>query len=202
MMPMRIVAAAAVAALVIATTIGVARATAPFDHAVPGPGQVVASAPARVELFTRTPTSPAPGDTQVIVTGPEGSQADRNDSTVDPADHRHVIVDLKPGLPPGRYVVSFKTRGETDLEHDGGAYAFYAGTQPTAADLRADKALSLTAPNDLEGVPTLKGLSRGLVEGGLTVLIAGPAAVYYYMRRRARRAERVGSGQTRHPGPQ
>src|SRR5579883_1184435 len=165
----------------LALSIAAVFAKAPFDHADPGPEQVVATMPAQIDLYTASPTSPAPADTQAVVSGPDGRQADMNQSTVDPANHMHIIVPMKADLPPGRYIVSFKTAGEYDREADGGSYAFYVGRQPTAADLRADKVLTQTVPPDFTlTVPGFTGFTRGLVEGGIPLLILVPAGLYYW----------------------
>src|SRR5579885_3055241 len=98
---------------------GVAIAAARFDHATPGPEQVVNVSPARIDIYTVRTTSPDPLGTQAIVLDQNKARVDEGDTVVDPADHHHFWVELQPNLPPGRYVVSFKTLGESDLDYDG-----------------------------------------------------------------------------------
>jgi methionine-rich copper-binding protein CopC len=159
-----------------------ASAAAPFDHATPGPEAVVAAAPGQIDIYTKDPASPNPTDTQAIVVGPDGQAANAGEATVDPADHRHIEVTLFSGLSQGRYIVEFKTRGEFDLERDGGQYAFYLGVQPTAAQRRADKGLSLTTIGG-EDV-SISGYQRGLIEGVIPAFIIIPAGAYYLRRRK------------------
>lgn len=159
-----------------------AGATAPFDHATPGPGAVVSSAPGWVDVYTRDPSSPNPADTQAIVVGPDGVAANVGAAAVDPADHRHIVVTLRSNLQPGRYIVEFETRGEFDLERDGGQYAFYLGVQPTAAQRRADKGLSLTTLGGEE--VSISGYQRGLIEGVIPAFIIIPTGLYYVRRRK------------------
>lgn len=183
--------AVAAAGLLCALAIAAADAAAPFDRATPGPENVVQAAPVQVDVYTKDPTSLRPADTQVIVVGPDGLQADLNESSVDPADHRHIVVPLRSDLAPGRYVVEFKTRGEFDLEQDGGQYAFYLGVQPTAAQLRADKRLSLTTLGSEE--VSISGYKRGLIEGVIPAFIIIPTGLYYVRRRR--KAEQGGTAE-------
>ena len=177
-MRIRITAAILAGALALGAVV-VVEAAARFDHASPGPEAVLTASPGRVDIYTRRPTSPDPADTQVIVVDGEQRRVDQGDSAVDPRDHQHLGVSLAPGLAAGRYIVSFKTRGEHDLDHDGGQYAFYLGMQPSAADLAADKSLAITT---LGGEDTLTGYRRGLVEGALGVVVALPVVLYFVHR--------------------
>ena len=165
-----------------------ASAAARFDRAVPGPEQVVAVSPARIDIYTVRATSPNPLGTQAMVVDRRSQRVDRGDTVVDPADHHHFSVGLQPNLVPGRYVVSFKTLGEADLDHDGGNYAFYVGRPPSAAELAADKGLSLTT---LDDPASLSGYQRGAVEGGLTLVVGLPAIYYVWQRRKRKAATRV-----------
>jgi len=171
---------------------GGVHAAARFDHATPAPGSVLTVPPDRVDIYTVRPTSPRSGDTQVVVLNGDRRRLDHDDSTVDPEDHHHIWVTLESNLPAGRYVVSFKTRGDVDYDHDGGEYAFYVGVQPTSADRAADAALSLTT---LGGEDVLHGYQRGLVEGLAAVSIGGPVALYlvyrHYQKRKAHDGERL-----------
>jgi len=177
----RVAAAGAVVTLALGVSLAGATAAARFDYASPGPEQVVNVSPDRVNIWTVRFTSTDPLGTQAIVFDKNQGHADTGDTVVDPADHHHFWVALKPNLPPGRYVVAFKTEGEADLDHDGGNYAFYIQTTPTKADLAADSSLSLTTLDD----PTnFTGYQRGVVEGGLTLVVILPAGYYIWLKRR------------------
>lgn len=168
----------AVAALL---SVSLAVATARYDHSTPAPEDALPASPDRIDIFTHLATSAAPGDTQIIVIDRDQQRVDLGDVVVDAGDHRHFSVGVKPQLPAGRYVVTFKTLGESDFDHDGGDFAFYVGMQPTTADRAADRSLAVTIPS--EDV-NLTGYRRGIVEGGLTLVIAAPAAFYYVIKRR------------------
>lgn len=167
---------------------GMASAAARFDRAVPGPEQVVTVSPARIDIYTVRATSPNPLGTQAMVVDRLSQRVDRGDTVVDRADHHHFSVGLQPNLLPGRYVVSFKTLGEADLDHDGGNYAFYVGRAPSTAELAADTRLSLTT---LDDPASLSGYQRGAVEGGLTLVVGLPAIYYVRQRRKRKAATRV-----------
>jgi len=164
----------------------VAFAAAVFDHASPGPGQVLHSDPGAVDIYTKRPTSTSPDNTQLIVQDGDSRRVDLGDAAVDPADHRHFHVSVQPNLAPGRYVVTFKTMEEAGYDPDGGQFAFYVRVQPTAADRAADAILTLTLPDDGGNI---SGYQRGIVEGLLTAVIIIPVAGWYVIRRR-----RHGSG--------
>ncbi len=168
-------------ALLASLSVAVAWAGARFDHSLPSPGAVLATSPARIDIYTHRTTSAAPGDTQIIAIDRNQRRVDLDNATVDPADHHHAFVGIQPNLPSGRYIVSFKTLGEVDLDHDGGDFAFYVGIQPSGPDRAADATLAVTT---ITGDESLSGYRRGIVEGGLTVAIGAPAAFYYIQRRK------------------
>lgn len=168
-------------ALVSLVVVSAVHAAARFARSSPNPGQAVQTSPARVDIYTVRATTPDPLGTQALVLDKDQRQVDTGVTTVDPADHHHFWVDLQPGLAAGRYIVKFKTMGETDFDLDGGAFAFYIGVQPNAADRAADKALSLTT---LDDPSTFTGYQRGFVEGGLTLVVAMPAIYYIWQRRK------------------
>lgn len=193
-------AAAVLFALLAALSVAVVTAGARFDHSLPGPGAVLATSPERIDIYTHRTTSAAPGDTQIIVIDRNQRRVDLDNATVDPTDHHHASVGLEPNLPPGRYIVSFKTLGEADLDHDGGDFAFYVGMQPSGPDRAADATLAVTT---ITGDESLSGYRRGIVEGGLTVAIGAPAAFYYIQRRKRkeRAADRSDGGLPPVAGP-
>ena len=172
--------AAAIVLIALALGAGVTAAAARFDHATPGPEQVVNTAPARVNIYTVRTTTPNLNGTQAIVLDHNQAEVDLGDTAVDPNDHHHFSVGLKPNLPPGRYIVSFKTMGEADYDLDGGNYAFYIGQRPSPADLAADKSLSLTT---LDDPSDFTGYQRGVIEGGLTAVLLLPVGYMVYRRK-------------------
>jgi methionine-rich copper-binding protein CopC len=175
---------AAVAAA-FATTIVLAHAR--FDHATPSPGQVLTTAPARVDIFTAQDMRKTAGANDIAVAGPDNSRVDDGNTVVDDANRRHFSVGLKPNLPNGRYLVSFKTLSDEDGEADHGQYAFYIGAQPTAQQVADDKKLTQTAKTDAAPSSSHTGLYVGIAVAVVVIallLIGGAIAM---MRRRRSR---------------
>jgi len=143
-------AVAAAATLALTTVAGVA-AHARYDHSTPSPGEVLATSPARVDIYTVQDMVKEAGINEIAVTNEAGQRVDRGDTTVDDNNRRHFYVDLQPNLPPGRYIVSFKNKSDEDGEEDHGQFAFYVGQQPTAQQKAADAQLKLTSQEENTG---------------------------------------------------
>src|SRR5579883_893865 len=140
-------AVAAAATLALTTVAGVA-AHARYDHSTPSPGEVLATSPARVDIYTVQDMVKEAGINEIDVTNEPGQRVDRGDTTVDDNNRRHFYVDLQPNLPPGRYVVSFKNQSDEDGEQDHGQFAFYVGQGPTAQQKAADAKLAITSQDE------------------------------------------------------
>jgi|SRR5579875_460359 len=160
-------------------------AAAVYDHSNPAPSAVLNGSPGRIDIWTLRPTVADETLTQIAVTDQNYNHYELPPTIVDPADHRHFWVAVKQDMPPGRYLVWFKTQGEQDFDRDGGQFAFYVGVQPTKADLAADKRLALTTvDNGAEGAIT--GVERGVIEGGIPAFIMAGAALWYWRSRHDR----------------
>src|SRR5581483_3713163 len=123
-----------------------ALAHAHYDHSTPAIGEVVQTAPARVEIFTDQEMAKSGNANSIAVTNADGQRVGSGVTTVDDADRRHFWVALQPGLPPGRYVVSFTTLSDVDGDSDHGRFAFYIGRGPTAQEQKLDAQLSGATP--------------------------------------------------------
>jgi len=119
-----------------------ALAHAHYSHSQPSIGQVLTTAPASVDIFTDSDMRKLAGANVISVAGPDGSQVDDGNTVVDDANRQHFSVGLKSSLPPGRYVVSFKTLSDADGDIDGGKFAFYVGAGPTDAQKAQDASLN------------------------------------------------------------
>jgi methionine-rich copper-binding protein CopC len=161
-----------------------AAAHAGFDRATPGPGQVLASAPARVDIYVTQELRKISGRNEIVVAGPDGQRVDDGATLVDDADRHHFSVGLRPTLPVGRYIVSFKTLSDEDAEADHGAFAFYLGIEPTPAQSTQDAKLSLTSDReDPPGAGDVRSRLLAALAGAL-VLAALVAAGWLILRRR------------------
>jgi hypothetical protein len=81
-----------------------------------------------------------------------------------------MTVPLQPDLAPGRYVVRWKNISDSDGDAGEGAFAFYVGAQPTAADLAADAEL------DDENAEETQPAATATVAGGETPGAPTPGA--------------------------
>jgi methionine-rich copper-binding protein CopC len=100
-----------------------------FAHAEPERGNpaingTVSAVPAIVEIWFSEEVDTE--ETTIAVFGPDGTQVDLGDSTVDLNDpeHKHVTVSLKPDLPAGIYTVEWETLSAEDRDEASGSYTF------------------------------------------------------------------------------
>jgi methionine-rich copper-binding protein CopC len=159
---------AAIAVMVMAS---MAFAHAAYERSNPSKGQVLTMPPAVVEIFTSQDLRRAAGTYEITVADERGARVDNGDTRIDDSNRRRFQVTLKPDLPPGRYVVRFKTLSDEDGEEDEGAFAFYVGTQPTDAQRAQDGQLRLTK----DEVPQTPLVQEG-PQAGISTIVAGAIA--------------------------
>ncbi len=163
-----------------------ASAHARYDHGTPGPGQVLSTAPAQVDIYTTEELRKSAGANLITVTDSAGKQVQIGQATVDDSDRKHFSVGLNPSLAGGRYVVDFTTLSDDDGDTDHGRYAFYVGRDPTPKERSLDARLvntSASAQNDSH-----TGLIAGIIVAiaAALLLVAGGALLL-----RRRRTTRV-----------
>jgi methionine-rich copper-binding protein CopC len=162
-------------------------AHAAYDHSTPGDGEVLAAAPARIDVFFKEEMQRANGLPTLVVVNDSGDMVSSN-STLDDNDRTHLSADLNPGLPPGRYAVIWHNVSANDGDEAQGAFYFYVGTGPSASASAAPGSTTATpvatatvkpttpAEGDDGGdIPTW-GLIAGIV-AGLVVGAAGGVAI-------------------------
>jgi hypothetical protein len=76
------------------------------------------------------------------VTGPDGSRVDTGETQLG-SNRRSMSVDLRAGLGPGRYIVTWRTFDDADGEIFGDCYTFFIGQ--AAADAAVSENLRLDA---------------------------------------------------------
>ncbi len=182
-------------ALVIAAVMalpGLALAHARYDHSTPSPGQVLSTSTPSVDIYTAQDMRKVAGADVITVVGPDGKQVDTDNTVVDDSSRRHLSVGLQPNLPPGRYVVSFKTLSDQDGEADHGQFAFYVETPPTSEQQAADAKLQLSAGTDTPDAQPVShtGLYLGVALGAAAVVVLGCGALVWFRRRAAAPAGR------------
>jgi methionine-rich copper-binding protein CopC len=169
---------------------GHARAHAHYSRSQPSIGQVLAVLPAQVDIFTDSEMRKLAGANVISVTGPDGSQADDGNTIVDDANRQHFSVGLRPNLPSGRYVVTFKTLSDVDGDTDGGKFAFYVGPGPTDAQKAQDASLNgppvtVTAATAEPANSRRTALPLVIAAAALIVVLAVAAGVLVLRRRPA-----------------
>ncbi len=175
------------AVLIVLLGVTSAFAHARYDRSTPGPGEVVQTSLARVDIFTVQEMKKDQTLTEITVVDANNSRVDNGDTTVDDANRKHFSVGLKPALPAGRYVVSFKNASDEDGEEDHGQFAFYVGSAPTAQQKALDTKLAITNKSDS---PAKSNSHTSLIIGiiaAAVVLAFVVAAALRYARRPKRR---------------
>jgi copper resistance protein C len=123
MVTFRIIATAAVLAVVVALGGAKARAHAFLDHASPAVGSSVPNPPAAVTMWFTQQLEPA--FTTATVTDKSGNNVDSGAAEVDPKDPTRLRVPLKP-LPPGTYTVAWRALS-VDTHTTTGHFTFTVG---------------------------------------------------------------------------
>jgi methionine-rich copper-binding protein CopC len=106
----------------------------------PAPGAVLQSAPAQITGWFNADLRRDPNWNFIKVTDDKGTQVDTGDVQLS-TDRRQMSVALKPGLGPGRYLVTWRTFDDGDGAIFGDCYAFFVGQAAADASLAANTRL-------------------------------------------------------------
>jgi methionine-rich copper-binding protein CopC len=121
----RLVAAIGVAVLVgIFGVVASALGHSEYDYSTPNAGEVLTTAPTRLDAYFTEDLSITPGNNDLDVAGPGGGDVDNNDVTVDPGDRKHMSVTLQSGLVSGAYTVNWATTSFEDGDSESGTFTF------------------------------------------------------------------------------
>jgi methionine-rich copper-binding protein CopC len=104
--------------------VGIAHAHAAYLRSEPGADAVVATPPARVDIWFKQELFRRQGENSIRVTGPDGSIVSRGETSIDDDDRTHIWVDLQPGLPAGKYLVEWKNISLEDGHPTEGSFSF------------------------------------------------------------------------------
>ena len=111
---------------------GVASAHALLDHSDPPENAILNQAPSQVRLWFTEDVNPALSS--AVVVDKNNHEVDRKDSHISPTNTREIDVSLNQ-LPPGFYVVIWRTVSADDGHATGGSFLFRVrfpdGTVPT-----------------------------------------------------------------------
>jgi methionine-rich copper-binding protein CopC len=108
-----------------------ALARADFDRSEPPRGLAVPEAPERVDIWFTEALSTAAGANAIEVFAPDGGPAHAGLASVDGADSAHLSVELRPGLPQGRYRVEWRTLSAVDGAAAEGSFEFVVHIHPS-----------------------------------------------------------------------
>jgi len=139
-----------------------------------------------VDIYTVQDMKKEQGSNAITVVDGSNVRVDTGDTTVDDGNRKHFSVGLKPSLPPGRYVASFKNVSDEDGESDHGQFAFYAGAGPTAAQKALDPKLAITSKSEASTGSSHTGLYVAIAVVVIVVLLALAAGGFGRRRRRRR----------------
>ncbi len=108
-------------------------AHAAYDHSTPGRDEVVQAAPIKVDVYFKQEVLKQQGQYYVRVFDDGNSQVSTADGTVDDDNRKHMFADLSSNLANGRYIVRWSNVSFEDGDPAEGAFCFYVGVEPTAA---------------------------------------------------------------------
>jgi methionine-rich copper-binding protein CopC len=167
-------------------------AHADYDHSTPADGEVVATAPAKIDVYFKESITRANGLPLLIVLNDTGDPVDTGtfaapSGTLDDTDRTRMSDTLQPNLPDGRYTVIWHTVSADDGAEAQGAFHFYIGGAvtpvPTAAPRSATPVPSIPAvtpaPSSSSDIPIwglIAGIVGGVVVGGGGGLMFGRRA--------------------------
>jgi methionine-rich copper-binding protein CopC len=162
-----LVALALLVMMVVAGPVRLVSAHAEPERAEPPINGTVSATPAQVEIWFGEEVDTE--QTTIAVFGPDGSQADLGDTTVDLNDpeHKHVTVSLKPGLPSGVYTVEWESVSAEDRDEASGSFTFTvtgAGT-PVASPSPIASPSPVASP---EGSPASAAVETPVSTGQVT----------------------------------
>ncbi|HEY7270696.1 MAG TPA: copper resistance CopC family protein, partial [Dehalococcoidia bacterium] len=115
----------------------------------PAPGAVLQSAPAQVSGWFTSDIKRDPNWSFIHVTDQQGNRVDAGDAQLS-TDRRQMTVALKPGLAPGRYLVTWRTYDDSDGAIFGDCYTLFVGQ--AAADAAVSSQYRLDAGTDCQRI--------------------------------------------------
>lgn len=106
----------------------------------PAPGAVLEAAPASVTGWFTAELRRDPNWTFIHVSDAQGNRVDVGDAEIS-ADRLQMKVGLRPGLPPGQYLVTWRTYDDGDGAIFGDCHVFFVGREAADAAVAAKSRL-------------------------------------------------------------
>lgn len=103
----------------------------------PAPGSVLAAAPASVTGWFNADLRRDPNWNYIQITDEQKNRVDTGDYVLS-ADRRQMTVALRPGLPAGRYLVTWRTWDDADGRIFGDCFTFFVGQAAADAAITAN----------------------------------------------------------------
>lgn len=150
--------------------VGSVQAHADYLRSEPGAGAVVATPPARVEIWFTQDMFRRAGANWIRVTGSDGAEVQVGEAVIDDDDRRHLMVALRPDLDPGEYTVTWHTLSAEDGDEEEKSFTFTLDPQAAATSTLQSPAATITAlaPRPEAGpTPTAAPLDGGSCGLGL-----------------------------------
>ncbi len=171
--PRPVVFGAAFSAIVMAIALAphAALAHARYKSSTPGKAEVIAAAPASVEITFTQNVQKVSGTYGITVNRDRGADVTGGPATLDDTDRSKMSVALQANLSPGRYVVNWHNVSDDDGDPAEGAFSFYVNVQPTSVDLANDQQLEqIGAEEETPGAgsPTAGGSPAATARPGPT----------------------------------
>lgn len=170
--------------------VGPVQAHADYLRSEPGAGAVVATPPARVEIWFTQDMFRRAGANWIRVTGPDGADAHIGEAVIDDDDRRHLTVALRPDLISGEYTVTWHTLSAEDGDEEEKSFTFTLDPQAAATSTPQSPAATPTAPAprpEAGPTPTAAPPDSGSCGLGL-IPVLGMVGLALRPRRRLRRS--------------
>jgi copper resistance protein C len=111
---------------------GTAYAHAAYVRSSPGADAVVATPPARVDIWFAQELFRRQGENTIRVTASDGQEVSVGATTIDDDDRKHIWVALRPNLAAGVYQVAWKNVSLEDGHPTEGSFSFTIDPQAAA----------------------------------------------------------------------
>ena len=123
-----------------------AHAHSAYVHSNPGADAVIATSPAKVEIWFSQELFRRKGENVIHVSGPDGREVSSSETQIDDDDRTHIGVELNPNLPAGKYLVEWKNISVEDGHSTEGSFNFSIDSQA---------AVTSTPMGESNALPTL-----------------------------------------------
>ncbi len=117
----------------------------------PGADAIIATAPAKVEIWFSQELFRRKGENTIHVSGADGQEVSSGETQIDDDDRTHIWVEVLPNLPAGTYLVEWRNISVEDGHSTEGSFNFTIDPQT---------AVTSTPMEESIGIPTLTNTPR------------------------------------------